>query len=328
LYPPALPGGFLGVDIFFVLSGFLITSLLTEEFSRAGSIRLKDFYIRRALRLMPALLALISITALFGLIFLRNPWVKETYQGIWLSLSYVSNWFYAFKYASADNPLGITWSLAIEEQFYLVWPLVLSNLLVCRLRTRWILYYLTLAIVLIALHRKLLWAHEVFVGRLYYASDTRADSLLMGCLVGIIISKGPWLSRESFEPYLKFLAGVGFIFLTYMILTADWRDPMLYQCGGFTLIAIALAVILMVIVLSPPKPVLLILRFTPLVWFGQISYGLYLWHWCLRFFVYGKQSIPPSVTHFVVAVVFSLTVPALSYYFVEKPFLRLKKRFT
>lgn len=128
-YHPVLPGGFLGVDIFFVLSGFLITSLLLQEWDSKGSINLRDFYIRRALRLMPALLALVLVLGVFAAFFLSGDGALLTYQGIWLTLSYVSNWLYAFHYVSPNNPLGITWSLAIEEQFYLLWPVILRFVL-------------------------------------------------------------------------------------------------------------------------------------------------------------------------------------------------------
>ena len=183
LYYPILPGGFLGVDIFFVLSGFLITCLLIEEWDRECSISLKNFYIRRVLRLIPALLFLIIIVGGFALISLDKRRSIPTYQGIWLTLSYASNWLYALRYFSANNPLGVTWSLAIEEQFYLTWPLLLSLALRFKLGRRWMIYILVLIIAFVPLHRKLLAEQGASIFRLYYSSDTRADALLIGCLV-------------------------------------------------------------------------------------------------------------------------------------------------
>jgi len=323
-----MPGGFLGVDIFFVLSGFLITSLLVEEWDREGSISLKDFYIRRVLRLMPALLFLILIIGGFALIFLDRNRAAETYRGIWLTLSYASNWLYAFGYCSASNPLGITWSLAIEEQFYLTWPLWLGLFLRFKLRRHWILYVLVLAIVLIPLHRKILVVQGANVLRLYYATDTRADALLIGCLVGLLVSWKLLPHHKMFEIFMKFLAAVGAIYFGYMVGTASWTDLKLYLYGGYTLVALSVAPLLVVLIVWPPKWVLLVRKFTPLLWIGRISYGLYLWHWPVREFIYQKKILPASIAQLATVVILSLLLTALSYHVIEKPFLRWKKRFS
>jgi peptidoglycan/LPS O-acetylase OafA/YrhL len=328
LYHPLLPGGFFGVDVFFVLSGFLITSLLVQEWEREGSISLKNFYIRRVLRLMPALITLILIIGGFALIFLDKRRTAETYQGIWLTLSYASNWLYAFGYFSANNPLGITWSLAIEEQFYLTWPLLLGLALRFKLGRRWILFTLALFIAIIPLHRKILVEQGANIFRLYYGSDTRADTLLVGCLAGLLVSWNLFPQNRRLEISMKSLAAVAGIFLGYLIGTASWMDLMLYQAGGYTLVALSIALILIVLLVSPPRSALLVLRFAPLVWVGRISYGLYLWHWPVRIFIYQKKIVPDSTSQFVTVVVLSLLLTTLSYYFVEKPFLRWKKQFS
>jgi len=328
LYPPLMPAGFLGVDIFFVLSGFLITSLLVEEWNLKGSIGLKDFYIRRILRLMPALFTLILVVGGFALFFLNKREAIETYQGIWLTLSYVSNWLYAFGYFSASNPLGITWSLAIEEQFYLTWPLLLSLALRFKLGRRWILIYSVLSLVTISLHRKILADYLApNILRLYYASDTRADTLLIGCFLGLLISWNLLPRSRAFKISLKSLSSASIIFLGYLVGTTSWTNLMLYQRGGYTLVALSIALILTVVIIWPPKFALLVLKFEPLVWIGRISYGLYLWHWPVRWFIYQKKALPASTEHLVAVVVLSLLLATLSYYFVEKPFLRWKKRF-
>jgi peptidoglycan/LPS O-acetylase OafA/YrhL len=325
IYYPLMPRGFFGVDIFFVLSGFLITSLLLQEWSREGSISLKDFYIRRVLRLMPALFLLILIIGGFALIF--NKRATETYQGIWLSLSYASNWLYAFGYFSPHNPLGITWSLAIEEQFYLIWPLLLTLVLRFKLGRRWILYILILLIAFISLHRKILEEQGASIFRLYYASDTHADMLLIGCLVGLLISWNLLPHDRRFKILMKSLAAVAVIFLGYLVGTTSWTYFTLCRCGGYTLVAISIALILTVVITSPPKFALLVLKFAPLVWIGRISYGLYLWHWPVRWFIYPKNGLPTSAGQLLTVVVLSLSLTTLSYYFVEKPFLRWKRRF-
>jgi peptidoglycan/LPS O-acetylase OafA/YrhL len=328
LYSPLMPAGFLGVDIFFVLSGFLITSLLVEEWNRKGSISLKDFYIRRALRLMPAVFLLILITGALALVVLDKSTASETYQGIWLTLSYVSNWLYAFGYFSVENPLGITWSLAIEEQFYITWPLLLSLTLRFKLRRRWILCILALIIAIIPLHRKMLLEQGANILRLYYASDTHADGLLIGCLVGLLVSWDLLPHNKRCGIWMKFLAALGIIFFGYSVSLPSWMNSLLYVCVGFTLVSLSVALSLIVMILSPPKFALLVLKFTPLVWIGRISYGLYLWHWPVRWFIYQRKALPASTEQLVTAVVLSLLLPTLSYHFVEKPFLRWKKRFS
>jgi peptidoglycan/LPS O-acetylase OafA/YrhL len=326
LYMPLAPGGFLGVDIFFVLSGFLITSVLVEEWNRKGSIRLKDFYIRRALRLMPAVFLLILFTGPLALIVDKRT-ATEIYQGIWLTLSYVSNWFYAFGYFSVNNPLGITWSLAIEEQFYLTWPLLLSLALRFKLQRRWVLYILALIIAIITLHRRMLIVQGANVFRLFYGSDTRADGLAIGCLVGLLASWNLLPHNKRFEICMKFLAAVGVIFFGSLVIYPSWTKFVIYGYGSFTLVSLSVVLSLIVVILYPPKFALLVLKFTPLVWIGRISYGLYLWHWPVCWFIYQKNTLPASTEQLVAVVVLSLLLPSLSYHFVEKPFLRLKKRF-
>lgn len=327
IYYPLMPAGFFGVDIFFVLSGFLITSLLVEEWNQKGSISLKGFYIRRTLRLMPAVFLLMLITGALALIVLDKRTATETYQGIGLTLSYVSNWFYAFRYFSMSNPLGITWSLAIEEQFYLTWPLLLSFALKFKLQRRWFFYILPLIIAITPFHRKILLEQGANILRLYYGSDTRADGLLIGCLVGLLVSWNLLPHNKRFEICMKFPAAIGVIFFGYLVSYPSWMNSVLFACVGFTLVSLSIALALIVVILWPPKFALLVLKFTPLVWIGQVSYGLYLWHWPVRWFIYPKNGLPTSIGQLLTVVFLSLSLTTLSYYFVERPFLRWKKRF-
>jgi len=323
-----LPGGFLGVDVFFVLSGFLITSLLLQEWNRAGSIDLKNFYIRRALRLIPALVTLALVLGGLALIFLARRDASLTYEGIWLSLSYVSNWLYAFGFVSADNPLGITWSLAIEEQFYLFWPLVLVLFLKSSLRRRWLVYGLSLGIAVVVFHRAWLLHQGASINRVYYASDTRADALLIGCLAGVLISWDKLPRNREFEVFMKGLAAFALVFLAFMAIAANRNQLMLYQGFAYTLIAFAAAAILLVVLVWPPGPALSVLKFYPLVWVGRVSYGLYLWHWPVRWYIYRQKTLPTSMARLLAAVFLSFALTTLSYYLVEKRFLRWKRRFS
>jgi peptidoglycan/LPS O-acetylase OafA/YrhL len=173
----------------------------------------------------------------FALIFLDKKRIVETYQGIWLTLSYASNWLYAFGYFSADNPLGITWSLAIEEQFYLTWPLLLSLALRFKLGRRWILYILALLISLIFLYRRILVDQGTNILRLYYSSDTHADGLLIGCLAGLLISWNLLPNSRRLEVSMKFFVAVGVLFMDIW-LGLHLGDFDVISAWGYTLAAL------------------------------------------------------------------------------------------
>jgi peptidoglycan/LPS O-acetylase OafA/YrhL len=325
LYRPLAPAGFLGVDIFFVLSGFLITSLLVEEWDQKGEISLKNFYIRRALRLMPAVFLLILVLALLSFVVDKKSAIQIR-NGIWLTLSYISNWFFAHGYFLKSNPLSVTWSLAIEEQFYLTWPLFLTLALKSNLQRRWILSVLALIIAAIPLRTWILLEQGIDIHRLYYGADTRAYGLSIGCLVGLLVTWNLLPHSKGFRIFTNFMAAMGVIFFAYSMFFASWN---LLFSGGFALVSLSVAFSLIVVMLYPPKFALAILGFTPLVWIGRISYGLYLWHWTVYWFIVHKKALAFATPfiQWVAMVVLSLSLPALSYHFVEKPFLRWKKQF-
>jgi len=324
--PDLIPGGYLGVDIFFVLSGFLITSLLLQEWSHRNSISLKDFYIRRVLRLGPGLAVFLLLLGAYAFLLLKKESAHEVYVGILLTLSYVSNWFIALKPNLSFSILAITWSLAVEEQFYLIWPVALSLLLVLKLQRRWILTALVLGVVFVAVQRARLWHEGATLKRMYYGTDTHADGLLLGCLVGCLVSWDLIPQSKIFARAIKYLALLSVAFVVYLVLTTFHYEPFLYA-GGFSVAALAIAITLLALLMAPVTLATMILRFRPLVWIGRISYGLYLWHWPVRGLVFGK-SAQPSAKQVIVAVVLSLAITSLSFYLIELPFLRWKKRFS
>ncbi len=182
MYVPFLAGGYLGVDIFFVLSGFLITSLLLEEWRRSGRISFRDFYLRRALRLLPALFAFLLILQAYILLRMRGDEFWQMEKASLAVLAYFGNW--AKAYGVDLRALNHMWSLAVEEQFYFVWPVIFLLLLRIRRNPSWIVYALILAIGGIALRRAFMSGH-VTEARIYNGSDTRFDELLTGCVLAV-----------------------------------------------------------------------------------------------------------------------------------------------
>ncbi|HWN07708.1 MAG TPA: acyltransferase [Pyrinomonadaceae bacterium] len=320
LAPISLSGGFLGVDLFFVLSGFLITSLLLAEFAENNKINLRKFYMRRLLRLGPAL-SLYLVAALLVAYFTQSISIIQQLKLIALTVFYLTNWRMALGWDSALDSTAITWSLSIEEQFYLVWPLLLTACLALRLKLRFIAGGLAIVILGIVVHRYALLEAEADLTRLYYGSDTRADALLVGCIFGLLNSKMVRLGNNVW--LLKTAALVSASGLGFLILTSHFGDLFLYR-GGFTAIAILAGVLIYVAANAPPRVLSATLRFPPLIWLGHISYGLYLWHWLVvrnvSFYSLGRWEPTAKLA-------LAIGIAATSFYFFEKPINRLKTRF-
>jgi len=319
LTPFSLTGGFLGVDLFFVLSGFLITSLLLAEFRKTGSVSLKNFYMRRLLRLGPALAIYLSVCLLVAY-WTQTIELTRQLKLIALAVFYSTNWRMAFRWDSTLDPTAIIWSLSIEEQFYLVWPLVLLGCLALKLRRCLIVGGLTLTVLAVAIHRYSLLESGTALTRLYYGTDTRADSLLVGCVFGLLPSvSSEWQTNTWLKLGGVFSAGA----LGFLILTADFSDGFLYR-GGFTVVALLSGVVIFAAANAPPPPLSAALRFLPLVWLGKISYGLYLWHWLV---VRNTSFYPLGRWEPLAKLTISLGIAAASFYLIEKPFNQLKSRF-
>jgi peptidoglycan/LPS O-acetylase OafA/YrhL len=315
-------GGHLGVDLFFVLSGFLITSLLLRERERTGFISLRLFYIRRVLRLFPALLLLIISCLLYGKIFdLGSPWV-EVPKGAFYSLIYSSNWYQALNGMGTLGVLSHTWSLSIEEQFYILWPPAITILLWLGCRRSYTLILVAAGVVAVVIHRAILYSNSAPFERVYAGFDTRADSILIGCLVGLIFG---WRMTPVVNARATSVIGVAtLLIMTLMMVLCSNHDSYLYV-GGFTVFA-AIAGLLILSLSTAPSPLILkALTLPPLTWTGRLSYGLYLWH----IPVYAAAYDPNRRLVFRVLIEVGVTfaIASLSFYAVEKPCLSLKQRF-
>ncbi len=320
LTPLSLNAGFLGVDLFFVLSGFLITGLLLGEAEKTKTISLRNFYMRRVLRLGPAL-ALYLIGCVLVTYYTQFITITRQFKLIGIALIYSTNWRMAFRWDDVLDPTAIIWSLSIEEQFYLLWPLVLLGFISLNIRRRYLAGALAIVIGLIALHRYSLLTAGHELTRLYYGTDTRADALLTGCLFALI----PWrLEGKRSRVILNTASVLSAACFAYLIAGSEFTDRFLYA-GGFTLVALVAGVVILAASTSRPPVLSTIFRWLPLRWFGHISYGLYLWHWLVvrnTSFYYLGEAEPWA------KLLLAVGIAAASFYLLEKPFNRLKTKFS
>jgi len=323
---PFSSGGFLGVAVFFTLSGFLITYLLCHELQTRGAVNLRRFYLRRVLRLLPAFLLLAGVLMTFAAFRMEAAQRVRVFYQVVAAMFYVTNWMIALEWWPKLALLAHTWSLSIEEQFYSLWPAIL--LFGAR---RWrdpkpLLAVIAAAFVASGVMRAFLWeSHDSYV-RAYYDSGTNADLLLSGCAIGVLVAftRLPEAARESRS--LCIASWTSALIIAFMCAFASVDAAYMYR-GGFTLVAVASAVLILGLVVTPEGRLARIFALSPLVSIGRISYGLYLWHFPVylitRVLLAGQP--PPLVTVTEIAATFAFA--SASYLLLERHFLRLKLRF-
>ncbi len=347
-----LKGGFLGVEVFFVISGYLITLLLIAEKERSGEISLSQFWLRRARRLLPALGVLMLLLSLWTALF-ESDALGKLRGDVLAGLFYVSNWYQIFigaGYAAANDfaPLRHLWSLAVEEQFYIVWPLVMLLLLRRGPRrisdtARW----LFLASIVVTVVVALLYhpgpvgtvtetpeAYWQIFGRdiskadaLYLSTVTRASGLLLGCAFAMVwrphaIMRGPLRHKSGLLDLLSIigLVWLGVMCVTVGFLDADGADPILFR-GGFFMTSVA--TLMMIAAVTHPQSVSSRALATPvLLWIGTRSYGLYLFHWPIYQIIRDIAGNKLKLHEFVLAMIVTAIITELSYRFVETPIRR------
>lgn len=326
-----LRGGFLGVDLFFVLSGFLITSLLLAEHRRRGAIDLARFWARRARRLLPALLVVLPAVAAYAWV-VADPTELNRIRGDALAtLGYVANWREIFVGQSywdlfaQPSPLEHTWSLAIEEQFYILWPLIVVGVLTVAKGSRRALLVVTAGLA-VASAVAMVVVHHPYEdpSRVYFGTDTRAASILIGAVLAIRLGRRlhPDHSGRHARPLGdRVAAGLGAAALVAVVASwfvASGASNWLYQ-GGFIGIELTVAVLIWSVARPEPGPAGRLLSVAPLRALGLISYGLYLWHWPVFVALSPERTGLQGVTLAAVRVATSVGVAAVSYRMVEQP---------
>jgi len=359
----SIPGGFFGVDAFFVLSGYLITTLLVNEWAATGTIRLRRFWARRARRLLPALFVLV---AAIGIVMAVAPRLLATPHILGDALStvfYVSNWYSIhggvsyFTAAASPSPLLHTWSLAIEEQFYLVWPLVVLAVLNVgtrrrerqrvRIQTVRVLEGGHLSILPLAAERDAEWArrrrlHLLFglasfgalasalqmvilapngyTTRAYYGTDTRAQALL----VGAAIATGLVLWKDEAARLRRFGAVIGLVGIAGSgVLWAVAKEASSFAfSGGFLVASLLAGLVVLGAVLAPQGPAVRLLEIPPLPALGRISYGVYLWYWPVLLVMTGSRLPWGVYPLFAARVAVTVAIAAVSARLVELPIRR------
>ena len=320
-------GGYVGVDLFFVLSGFLITSLLIEEQSETSRVALGAFYARRAKRLFPALAASIVLTCVA--IVVMGHWRPIVHAGfdfgfvrqsLFAAIFYVENWVHP----SLQNPVKHMWSLAVEEQFYILWPLTLMALLLWFPRRAVVITgVLSLAGMSVFTVGSEAWGNV----SVYTSSFSRAGQLLAGAVLAFLLQSASvrsWCQKRI--TFAAPLALVGFLFITQTSLDGElaYYPPKWMFEFGFLLTTVAAMILIATNVVASTSLVARIFQFPLLVKLGLISYGLYVYHWVFIFYVTRESTGLPWLAVDVIRVVGSVLLAIVSYRYFEMPLRRLR----
>jgi len=344
---PGVSGGFIGVDVFFVLSGFLITSLLLDELGRTGRIELAGFWIRRARRLLPALLLMVltvgaarELLPAQALTGLRNDALAAFF--------WVANWRFVaqktdyFTQGAPPSPLQHTWSLGVEEQYYFVWPILLvavTLMLAARARryfrrataggVRFATFLIATVGALASAGVAIVLASDSTRDRIYFGTDTRAEALLTGAAAAaLLVRDWPSLNRgwcligtrwgRRVARFLPLLGLAGLAAATHYA-TGSAAE---FHHGLLIGVAIASVVVVAPVAMEQRGAIARLLALKPLVWLGTISYGVYLWHWPIFLALNGERTGWSGPPLFAARCAATVAVAAVSWWLIEQPIRR------
>ena len=320
-----LPGGGIGVDLFFVLSGFLITTLLLQEWVTTGSISILNFYVRRGLRLLPAVAAfLVGFLVIAAFVPTPTVFTGEVSTTVLIKnlfgiSTYSYNWLMAFEWDRVWG-LGHLWSLSVEEQFYVVWPVLLLLLLRFRVSTVHLLA-LTGAVFVVSASLPFIRPEASF-DRFYFATDYRIHTILVGCLLAQLYVGGFLKTSVTLHPLFKvgLTASIAFLVLAAVALEGEAGFVFL---GGYTFVAVAGGFVLTAALFATQGLGHQMLTNKAIVYVGKRSYALYLWHYAIGYWLRDLDIVPQILLSFAA----SFLAAELSHRLVEAPALRLKEHF-
>lgn len=328
-----LPGGFLGVTLFFVLSGYLITTLLMSESSSTGKIDIRQFWLRRIRRLLPGLYVMMAVVLIYIIFFDRAQFPQWRLDAL-SSVFYMSNWWFIFHQVSYFNrfgtptPFGHLWSLSIEEQFYLVWPLVIIGACALRTKRRTLAFITFVGALVSAALMAFLYAPGFDPSRVYYGTDTHAFSLLVGATLAVLLSRrhrARHLRLRGSLPFRESFFDLVGLFALLAILSSFWwmsEYSDVTYLGGMFFLSIVAAVLITVLTRQDSR-LAKVLGWQPLRWIGRRSYGIYLWHYPVIVLTQPPMNTQGvGVLRAVLQITASIVLAALSWKFIEEPMIR------
>lgn len=322
-------GGYLGVDVFFVLSGYLITTILVVEWSRTSGISLRGFWARRARRLLPALFFMLAGAAAYAWLLAEPDELARLRGDALATLGYVANWRYVWSSASyfeqfgVPSPLRHTWSLAIEEQWYLLWPLIVLALMrVGRGGVRLLGSVSAAGAIISAVLMAVLFDPAGDWSRVYYGTDTRVQGLLVGAALAALLVAVPHELRSRSGRVVDAAALIGLAGLAWCVWAAADTAEWMYR-GGFFVVALSAAVVIAAAVRPRParsgRSIRSLLSTRPLRAVGRISYGLYLWHWPVDVALTSERVGFAGPGLFAARTAVAVALAGFSYRVVERP---------
>lgn len=325
-----IDGGFLGVTVFFVLSGYLITDILVKEWDRTGTINFKTFWIKRFRRLIPALLVMLILVGTWITIFQRS-FLSGLRGEMLAAFTYFSNWYYVFQDHSyftkfaPPSPLQHMWSLAVEEQFYIIWPIIMILLLKFLPSKGKIAGIILLLSFVSAEMMAYFFTPDVDPSRVYYGTDTRAFSLLIGAALAIVWPSAKLTANVTpdLKKLLNILGIVSFIALIIMMIFIKEDGIFLYYGGMY--LASAVTAILIAVIVHPASSIGAFFSFKPLLWVGVRSYAIYIWHFPIIVLLgIAVKTDTISLSKLLLALALTFILAALSWKFIEEPIRRGK----
>ncbi len=317
-----VPGGF-GVTVFFFLSGFLITTLLLQEIQNNGKINYKYFVLRRFFRLFPPLAACLIVS--YALVIWGNLGGGISVEGVAAQVFYLANYHSVLGWPgeTADG-LSILWSLAVEEHFYIFYPLILGGLLISKRKQNVAVFLGVVCILVLAWRACLFFGFEATEHRIYYATDTRIDSILFGCLMALSknpVFEGPKDTLSFKDISILFLAGAGLL-MSFLVRDESFRQTIRYSLQGIAIMPF------MYYSVSRSSCVLFSwLNYRPIQIVGIYSYGIYLIHFVsihwLKQNGFGESFIQLAILSIIASLIFAFVVDR----YIDKYFRRLRKKY-